>query len=136
MGKTNFDRIVFLLTLTITMILSGCRTLTNIESGLPIIKVDENHDFVNEHVFEKTPVVMQYEVPAGNGFILDVSNYKIKTPSQSIGVITPNRIEVSVRFYDGIYKSTLYYVNWQSNKETSILFGVITPIDCEGVLIL
>lgn len=126
MGKTNFNKIIFLMSLTITMTFSGCGILSNQESNLsvvqssnlPVIKADDNHDFVNWHMGNTTPVVLQYEVTAGDGLKLDVSSYKIKLPPQDVGITHPNRIEVSVRFYgnDGIYKANIFYVDWKNDE--------------------
>jgi len=129
---------VSLITISIILLLFSCqystdeksRFLVSSESNLPTIRVDDNHDFVGDHV-ENPPVFLQYEITEGDGFILDVANYDIQIPKRSarfnithpnyIDITHPNYIEVDIRKYDhtGIAK---YYVDWKSD-ETSYIFS-------------
>ncbi len=108
--------------------MSNSELPTQSEGGLPIIKVDRQHDFVftENHAGENPPIVLRYEITAGDGFVLDVSGYDFtKAPSRyrAFRITRPNSISVGIRFYDGMYKTNYYYVDWVDNQ---ILFPLTT----------
>lgn len=134
MSKSNIHILYFSFS-TIAILLLSCESsasnLSNSpnlsKDNLPIIKVDSHHDFINasNHIGETPPVILQYEIIAGDGFILDVSDYenKITARNISLGITQPNRIQVEVIIYDndGIYKHIPYYTDWENNKTSYIL---------------
>jgi hypothetical protein len=148
MKPIRLSIIVSLIIMSAVLPLSSCQYSTNkqdnlpdySESNPPIIKVDSNHNFLGEYI-EDSPVVLQYEIKAGDGFILDVANYDIQIPKRSarfnithpnyIDITRPNYIEVDIRKYDhtGIAQ---YYVDWKSN-ETLYVFTpqTLSELDSE-----
>jgi hypothetical protein len=78
--------------------------------------VDYNHDFYGQHVGNPVPVIQEYKVVAGNGFVLDTSNIGFQVPPDllAVKVTRPNRVYIYIR--PGHYANSLivYYADWNS----------------------
>jgi len=128
MSKTNSSIIISLILLVIAVLFLSCQHTndkkssvpTLPENNLPVVNVDFSHDFANEHVGEKIPLILQYEIVAGDGFILNVSDYKIQKPPRftNLNVTSPNRIEIGLRRN---YATIYYYVDWKNDENQFIL---------------
>lgn len=86
----------------------GCQKLektqakpTDILTELPVVLVDADHMQV-KHADGKTPLV--YDIPAGDGLILDATNYEFRAPKGQKDT-PPQKIQL-------IVDKQGYYTNW------------------------
>ncbi|MFN8412551.1 MAG: hypothetical protein U0Z26_09210 [Anaerolineales bacterium] len=100
MKKNKLPRILLLVALLSAMLFliyhlgNNGNNSFNLTNDLPIILVDNNHNF---QFSRDNSIVPRYEIKAGSGFILDLSEYKTwKTPTycKQHTVLLPNRIEI------------------------------------------
>jgi hypothetical protein len=89
------------------MALAACSnaSATPVAESLPVLVMDDAH-FQNENV--------AYEIPAGNGFILDAKNYTFKVPSNA-GPLTANYLQLVDVAVDGEF----YGMEWQSEASSN-----------------
>jgi len=76
------------------------------QTTLPVIKIDDAHWAAQR---EGGSEALKYQVPKGEGFVLDVSGYKFKIPV-SLGIQEPNFIMISVE------KNQQYGIVWDSSR--------------------
>lgn len=74
-------------------------------NDLPVIKADDEHLQV-ERTDGATPPA--YEIPAGDGLVLDVTDYTIPIPPE-LRITQPNMIQV-------VFDRQVYYVIWEAGK--------------------
>lgn len=74
--------------LLLCLLLTACGTSS---ASLPVLKVDQAH--------MSTPG-LDYQIPAGNGFILDASGYEFNIPA-NLGQVDVNYVEIAV--YGKVY---------------------------------
>ncbi|MFT3894069.1 MAG: hypothetical protein QM730_20760 [Anaerolineales bacterium] len=76
---------------------------------------------MSEHIDKNVPIVQDYKIMAGSGFILDISDWEIQAPSNLavLNVNRPNQVVVYVK--QGHYDSefSVYYADW-NNMEDSL----------------
>jgi len=84
------------------------------ENSLPVIKADNEHLQVER---SDGTVAPEYEIIAGNGFVLDTSGYEIQIPP-NLNITQPNMIQI-------VLDKNSYYVDWEVGK-TSYTFTVET----------
>jgi hypothetical protein len=94
--------------------------------------VDYNHDFYGQHVGNPVPVIQEYKVVAGSGFVLDMSNFGFQVPPDLVAykVTRPNSVRVYIR--PGHYANDLidYYAVWNSGGSTFTLTRqTLIPVD-------
>jgi hypothetical protein len=102
------------------------------ERALPVVNVDHDHDFLSQHVRNPVPVIQEYKVEAGNGFVLDMSNFEFQVPPSLVAfkITRPNRVYVSIR--PGHYANNLieYYADWNSSGSAFALTTQnLIPVD-------
>ncbi len=85
------------------------------KNNLPVIKADNEHLQVERSDGTVSP---EYEINAGNGFVLDTSGYEIQIPP-NLNITQPNMIQI---VFD---KNNMYYVDWEVGK-TSYTFTANT----------
>lgn len=119
MGKLR--KCFLLIVAIITLATISCQgagetnTLPNVlENNLPIIEADDEHWQVERN---DGAMPMEYEIHAGNGFVLDLSDYEIQIPS-SLNITQPNMIQI-------ILDQDIYYVDWVA-EQTSYMFTADT----------
>jgi hypothetical protein len=104
-------------------LISGCTNVNSTKDGLPILKVNDQHMSLDNYPGKI------YEIQPGDGFALDLANYRFRIP-KSLGIDTVNEIQLSVG-PDQIYSIpiqqtvTLYNVT----KETLSPVGQSLPIE-------
>ena len=103
-----FGKILFFVVLTITLAAcSSNASATPVAESLPVLVMDDAH-FQNENV--------TYEIPAGNGFILDAKNYTFKVPANA-GPLPANYLQLVDVAVDGEF----YGMEWQSDQSSNAI---------------
>jgi hypothetical protein len=130
MSKAFSRRIFFLILLSVVTLLPSCQhsigegnTLPVLsENNLPIVHIDYDHDWINEHVNKDIPIP-EYQITAGNGFVLNASNCKIIIPSHLtvFNVTRPNRVYVYIRYGGYDYDYDVYYLDWVNNSSELVV---------------
>ena len=102
----------FLFLVTLAMALAACSSnasATPVAESLPVLVMDDAH-FQNENV--------AYEIPAGEGFILDSKNYNFKVAVNS-GPLVPNYLQLVDVAVDGEF----YGMEWQSEATNNTVIA-------------
>ena len=110
---TNIFFLLFLL--SVVIFLPSCTFSKSTRSSLPVVAVDSDHNFLYEH----TGPIQTYEIPPGEGFLLDISGEGLQIPStlESKNETHPNRVFIYLRYH--LYAPSwdkYYYANWNDNK--------------------
>lgn len=82
--------------------------------NLPVIKADNEHLQIERSDGTVPP---EYEISAGNGFVLDATDYEIQIPP-NLNIAQPNMIQI-------VLDKNSYFVNWENGK-TSYTFTTDT----------
>ena len=103
--RKSISRILF--SITLTMILTACSSSASVTPAtqtLPVLIMDDAH-------FQDKNTV--YEIPAGNGFILDSQNYTFKVPANA-GPVIANYVQLAQVDVNG----EVYGMEWQSAESS------------------
>ena len=103
---------ILLIFVIVAIAVSSCQSPSGVnimpstsENDLPVIKADNEHLQVERSDGTVPP---EYEIKAGNGFVLDISGYEIQIPP-NLNITQPNMIQI-------VLDRNSYYVDWEGGK--------------------
>lgn len=122
MGRDTLRKYFLLIVVIAAVIVSSCQSPSGVstmpstsENNLPVINADNEHLQIERSDGTEPP---EYEISAGNGFVLDTSGYEIQIP-HNLNITQPNMIQIVLD------NEKMYFVNWEIGK-TSYTFTAET----------